>query len=128
MKAECKAKQERRFRGRRFRPYGLPTATINSEPTAAAQQGRYQGLQQQGRYQGNRRPGNCFRCGTQGHWRKECMAVNPDIQADINAKISIPMFSFSDGQHKLAKENVIEGGSIQSLQGSGKNLSSDNTL
>ena len=24
IKAECKAKQERRFRGRRFRPYGLP--------------------------------------------------------------------------------------------------------
>ena len=36
------------------------------------------------------------------------MAVNQDTQADINAKISIPMFSFSDGQHELAKENVIK--------------------
>ena len=56
------------------------------------------------------------------------MAVNPDIQADINAKITIPMFSFSDAQQELAKENAIEVGSIQSLQGSGKNLSSDITL
>ena len=38
------------------------------------------------------------------------------------------MFSFSDSQHELAKVNVIKEGSFQSLQGSGKNLSSDNTL
>ena len=91
MKAERKVKQDRRFRGRRI-------ATVTSDSTTLPPQGCYQGTQQQGPYQGNKRPGNCFRCGSQGHWRKDCQAVIPDGQADNNTKISIATSSFSVSQ------------------------------
>ena len=105
MKAERKVKQDRRFRGRRFRPYGFPTATVTSDSTTSPPQGHYQGTQKQGRYQGNKRPGNCFRCGSQGHWRKDCQAVIPDGQADNNTKISIATSSFSVSQGGPEDEN-----------------------
>ena len=105
MKAERKVKQDRRFRRRRFRPYGFPTATVTSESTTSPLQGRYQGTQQQGRYQGIKRPGNCFRCGSQGHWRKDCQAVIPDGQVDNNTKISIVTSSLSVSQGGPEDEN-----------------------
>ena len=120
MKAERKVKQDRRFRGRRFRPYGFPSATVTSDSTTSAMQGHYQGTQQQGRYQGNKKPGNCFRCGSQGHWRKDCQAVILDGQTDNSTKKIIKMSSFSVSQGGPEDENS-EVGSTRIMQNSIRN-------